>query len=159
MTLLKHRCINCGYLCFKTTEQRFLGESKPFGPFQAGLPQHENVTSYSEIAPRERGGLIEIKRFNTELFCYRREVTVEIELKSAIKQGIPESEKFDAVIKRKRKCEYYVRYSPGYNPSQHLTRWEAIERERSNRIWNLIFLAIGSALTILGALAINYFQN
>jgi hypothetical protein len=158
MNFRKCKCIECGYLCFELIEQRFLGEQRPWGALQQGIPEYERTASYREITAKERNEDLELRRGSKNLFCYRREVSFEVELEAILKRHesseSKECSELDNLINKTRKCRYYTSYIPGYSPLQHLTRWEAVERERSNRRWSLLYIIIGAIITALGALAI-----
>lgn len=112
----------------------------------------EDVTDYQEITPFERKHDIKITEGSQQPFCYRREPSFESELQSAPQSDYSLS--LDNIIYKPRKCKYRTRYIPGYSPYQHLARCEAIERERSNRRWSLVYIVLGALLTVAGALAI-----
>jgi hypothetical protein len=152
MMAKKVKCSDCGYLCFKQTESRFLGESHPFGPGQAGFQQYDYVTNYREIIPVKRNNLSELKNDLREVFCYRHAVAFEIELKSAVEAH--DSSKVVDIVNNPRECRYYTKHISGYDPSQHLMRWESVERERSNRRWSLLYIVIGAVITAAGAVVI-----
>jgi hypothetical protein len=158
MNLRKHKCIKCGYLCIELIEQKFLGEDRPFGVFQTGISHYENITKYQEYTVKERKGDFKLQRGRKNLFCFRREATFEIELDDILKtHQSSESNKcpeLDDLVNKARKCRYYTNYIPGYSPIQHLTKMEVIERERTNRYWSLLYLIIGSLLTIAGGFII-----
>lgn len=62
--------------------------------------------------------------------------------------------KVKAVIEKSRECEYHVNYISVYNPEQPLLSWETQQREKNNRIWNLVYLIIGAFITIIGGVVI-----
>ena len=150
----KHRCIECGYLCYELTEQRFLGERR--SGFGSGWAEYEDVTRINEITNRERNEDLDVRIGRKNLLCYRREVSFEVGLEAILKthessetKECPELNKF---LDMNRKCRFYTIYIPGYSPNQHLTRWESTDRERSNRRWSLVYIIIGAILTAVGAL-------
>lgn len=152
----KRKCIECGYLCFEFQEQRFLGELGSGS--MTRVPQYEGLINYREITDKERNEDLEIRRGYKNLFCYRRDASFEVELETILKihesSESRECPELDNLIRKTRKCRYYTNYIPGYSPLQHLTRWESVERERSNRRWSLLYIVIGAIITIAGALAI-----
>jgi hypothetical protein len=71
-------------------------------------------------------------------------------------------EKLTAILElalKKRCCNLYMKYAPGYSPELHLSRFETFERERSNRRWNLVWLLVGAALTVAGGWLVNQFLS
>ena len=130
------KCANCGYLCIHSSS-------------------FEGV-DYLEIYSNSRKNVDDIKVGAwSELHCYRRIFNLHQELalpEHTEKAKIIESIK--SVIEKPRDCRYYLEYLPGYSPSQHLSRWEDINRERSNRCWSLIYIVIGAIITAIGALLI-----
>ena len=150
----KVKCSDCGYLCIKQDERRYLGERRPFGPDVRGFDEYEEVTNYVEITPKQRKNISELEDNLLNIFCYRHEVTFETELKSVVEVEEKDLSKFVDIINKPRQCGYHTGHVSGYEPSQHLMRWESIERERSNRRWSLLYILVGSIITIIGALAI-----
>jgi hypothetical protein len=150
----KVKCSDCGYLCIKQDERRYLGESHPWGSGHPGWEQYEDITNYVEITPKQRRNISELKNDLMNIFCYRHDVAFETELKRAVEAEDTDLSKFVDIINKPRQCRHHTEHVSGYEPFQHLMRWESIERERSNRRWSLLYIVIGSIITIIGALAI-----
>ncbi len=150
MQFRKHKCISCGYLCYRVTGQDFIKQQNPW--LQSQVTKNETISELIEIAAIERESYsIEIDKSKT-LFCYRREISFERELIAFMashgRRGVSE---IITKVNIPRKCRYFMKHLSGYTPSQHLERWELVDHEKSNRYWNLFYLLLGAALTLLGS--------
>jgi len=150
MMFKKPKCADCGYLCLKEDKMTFLGESH-LGT-QTPFSEYDEQTQYLEITPQQRKDPSELKKNFRKIFCYRHEASFEKELKSAVKANNPA--KISDIIEKPRDCKYHTKYVSGYDPIQHLMRWENIEREQRNRKWSLVYMILGSIITIAGMVAI-----
>ncbi len=144
MILRQSRCKDCGFLCFMVGE---------------------HYTKAIEYSPKERAEGIERLSPYSLPHCYRHNYTFEIELNKTENdipdlqdeagQPIYSKEKLTALLEltlKKRRCNLYMKYAPGYSPELHLSRFETFERERSARRWNLIWLLVGVVLTLLAGI-------
>jgi hypothetical protein len=138
MILVRRKCRDCGFLCIKS-----------------GGAGH---TVTKEYLPKER------VEGTTNLFsgyvmpcCYRHSISFETELDKLYSYGGPIYPKslsaaLQILIEKSRNCSLFTKYMPGYDPEMHLSKFEVIEREKSNRRWNLIWLLVGAALTLIAGI-------
>jgi len=115
-------------------------------------PQYDTEKQYLEIDPLNRKEPDKLKKSIECLFCYRHAFSLAEETKSVPNGDL--LEKFKVIVGKRRECKYHIEYIPGYSPIQHLTRWENLQREQTNRRWSLLYIIIGSIITVLSALAI-----
>jgi hypothetical protein len=155
----KVRCFDCGYLCLEETKTKFLGDrtlaEAGYGRPAWKHPEYDIEKQYLEITPQNRKDPTGLKESAQNIFCYRHAFLLSQEMKTTPKRNL--SKNFEVVVEKPCECKYHVQYIPGYDPAQHLTRWESLERERVNRRWSLFYIALGSGITIAGMLAIRYF--
>ena len=152
----KVKCSDCGYLCVEETKNVFLGDRTIIEARQDTSAwrhaEYETEKQYLEITPQNREDPTDLKESAEDIFCYRHAFSLTQEMKSLADGDL--SVKFKTVVQKSRECEYHIKYIPGYSPVQHLMRWENLQTQQANRRWNLLYMVIGSAITILGALAI-----
>lgn len=151
----KVRCSDCGYLCLEETKEVFLGERVLMEKPLWRTPEYDIQKRYLEVTPQSRKDPAGLKEYAENIFCYRHAFSLAQEIKSLPDGDL--SARFKVVVDKARECKYHIKYIPGYDPLQHLNRWESVERERVNRRWSLLYVALGSGITIAGMVAINQF--
>lgn len=168
------KCVDCGYLCKKAVETSYAGESTTdWGSGRVShWPQYDETVVYREVPPTiRRAGPAELEEVFGDLLCWRhaaqfsqerpdfspvQHIEDEDEKRSAVDQiWVNAWAEPDADLHRKRGCELFFRYAPGYPAHAHLSLQEKRQSEWLNRWWNLAVLLIGSGLgsglTLLGA--------
>jgi len=131
---------DCGYLCKHYYSAEWRGGGK-------------YVISEISLDTRLDPSKIRLQT-SDELYCYRRSFILGKVVEDSLKKSNNAFNAIQRVIEQPRDCKYHLRYVSGYSPEQHLTRWESLERESINRRWSLVYIVIGSIITVLGALAI-----
>jgi len=152
------KCINCGYLYKIRTNPKFLGDRQigtdwnipGMGAYKE--PVYEYPTELIQISILQRKSAIAIEQ-NESLHCFRSVSDFKQEVKESTGHNEDENEAMAQIIKKDRDCDYYLPYIAGYGPAQHLAKWENYQRDRVNRVWNLIFLLIGAVIGFLANLA------
>jgi len=144
------RCVQCGYLC--TGEIR---EHK-FNAIPKWTLRYEEL--YYELPQGIRGTKMLFKHFFTvPPVCYRQVGDLYSEADLHVEESETLKENYWEAINRERLCRYFVEYTPGRSPLQHLEQQESDQRTRKERIWNIVFLLIGAAVTLLATwLAISW---
>ncbi|MFC1946081.1 hypothetical protein ACFLW1_02655 [Chloroflexota bacterium] len=157
------RCSNCGYLCLENISNVFLGDrtlvdADPLRGFDAvRSSEYDKRVDYLEITPQDRGDIARLQKSAQNIYCYRHASVLGEEVQSSTEKEL--SVKVVAVIEKQRECKYHVHYVSGYNPTQHLMKWENEQREKSNRKWNLFYLLVGAMITFIITLVIQYFSK
>jgi len=136
----KVSCINCGFLYWQIIGRFSPDISEPYRPEEISEHEREEMKA-SDIEPpyspylenEETGGI-------TRLDCLRNQW---IMLPKAKRSGYYSS--IEEVIKN-RKCVYYMKYMPGFNPEEH----KELQREEKTRKEIFKATLIGA---IIGALA------
>lgn len=154
MNFRTHVCRDCGFLCIN-----------------AGSAGNTHISEYT---PSQRlNGMEHAASGFARPRCYRRVIEFELEVDEVFKKCPRLQDAFGGVsyesntlaelirqlINKPRRCALFTPYQSGYNPELHLQRHEMIERDRSNRRWNLIWLLVGAALTIAGGWIISLFHH
>ena len=144
------RCVHCGYLC--TGEVR---EHK-FKAIPKWTLRYEEL--YHELPLRVRSTKTLFNHFFTvPPVCFRQAVNLQSEADPHWEESEGMEEKYWEVINRERSCRYFAEYTPGHSPLQHREHQESARRARMERLWNLGFLLIGAAITLLATwLAISW---
>jgi hypothetical protein len=153
MNLRKHKCLDCGYLCHESHRRHFIGNAASSGQ---SSPQFEYETDYVELTVVERN------KFNAknnsggfQLYCYRHDTVFHNVIQNI--KGISDNQyakNIDNLVQKPSKCFYFIKHISGYSASQHLTRWEAIDRESSNRNWSIVYILLGALLTLIATIVV-----
>jgi hypothetical protein len=126
-------CADCGYLCYQRAEK--LGEVPPSvrrGDEEHGWAYLENVGCFKHASDLfgETGVpmLGKPDRFGQDSVDY-----------AAVR----------AALAKKRDCRFFYRYRPGYDAALHRDLEDQGRREMASRVWNGVFLLLGSGLTLV----------
>lgn len=144
----KVRCRDCGYLYAAYMKGSLVG----YDPHGFRDYNYEDVI---EAVNNEHRNDVSKFADSTELDCYKQEPFLKQEIGKLEGDELNNARK--AAIEKERDCSNFMKYIPGYSPAKHIERWETLDRENSNRRYNLYFLLVGSGLTILGAALVKIF--
>ncbi len=136
----KVSCTNCGFLYWETIGRFFTDEPEQYRPEEITELEREEMKDIDIEPPYSPYLENEETRGISRLACLRNQWVMLPEAKrSGYYSSIEE-------VTRDRKCVYYMKYIPGFNPEEH----KELQREEKTR--KTIFKAtlIGA---IIGALA------
>lgn len=129
------RCLDCGYLCYVEVRPP---PYRPHWPIVGLLEE-----TYHEVSPDRRTSAWRPR----DTRCYRGVTDLGSEIGHVTDEQL--GHRYRQVITKERECKYFFLYTPGLSPREHVERQESRERARTDRLWNLGAIIIG---TLLGAL-------
>jgi len=149
-------CAECGYLCHREYETIFLGE-RHLG--STAWPEHTLVEKIREVPPKVRSGEEGHNwAWMSDLSCFKHAADLYAEMEAAAPREQDEDSKqeridyyagFRAALTKERDCRFFYRYQPGYDAPLHRDLEDQGRRETASRVWNGVFLLLGSGVTLL----------
>lgn len=131
-------CADCGYLCYHRAEK--LGEVPPSGrrgEREHGWPYWGNLACFKHASGLFGGTGVPMLR---ELDSFGH-ASVDY---AAVR----------AALAKKHDCRFFYRYRPGYDPPLHRDLEDQGRRETASRVWNGVFLLLGSGLTLAATIIV-----
>ena len=123
----KKKCISCGFLAIQ--------------------PSDSDVTFY-EIGVRQR-----IVETPAGIVCFRRHIRMDKEISAALPND--ETQDLDLAIKlvltKKRNCQRWARYEPGFNARDQLQEYRLQIAEKNRTRVNIAMFIVAVAAVILAA--------